>query len=227
MLRNVLLFLAGVVVALGVLKAWDQARTFLFGSDTVLKRGSRMPGSGSNIRVVGGSVRLRVKNGHGLMVSTFPNPAMPTELDVTNADAWTYQIVGVSKTPGGPLEQLPPPYSQGPNETWKIHEFVNDPADMNRGVEITGTTGATPSSGTVSVITKNGADTFASEISPVTHRVWRYHNNAAGAHCKGAADPTDPCEKIRQIDVETKGQVDHWYCVDRDRACHVNIGDQP
>ena len=210
MTRNLLLFLAGVVVALGVLKEWPQAREFLFGTSS---RSPLIPGSGSNIRVVGGSVRVKLRK-YSWSVD------LPNQLQVQNVDAWSYELENVASKPGGPLVNV---YYAHMGDSWTVDEFVKDPQDPNRGVEVVGVAGATQVSGTVTLTLLNGADKFGpSNESPAKPNDRQYYNTMANVHCNGSPGK---CEKLDRIVVKTQGVEDLWYCVDKEGKCHLDIGD--
>src|SRR5271170_2142958 len=140
MTRNVLWFLAGFVVALGAVYVavrvhvqTSRGRMTLF--DVIVA--DLVNPTGSPIRVVGGSITIEIPNGPDLSAST-------SQLVATNADAWAYQVINVSKDPKGAPETRT--YTQNQRETWTIKEIVSDPQG---GVEITGTTGNNPASGTI------------------------------------------------------------------------------
>jgi hypothetical protein len=207
MTRNLLLFLAGVVVALGVLKAWPEARTALFGPS------NRIPGSGSNIRVVGGSVRPKLRKDNWSV-------DLPNQLQVQNVDAWSYMLENVATKPGGPLVNVYYPHM---SDSWTVDELVKDPQDPNRGVEVVGFAGATQATGRITFTLLNGGDKFGpSTESGGKPNDRQYYNSMSNAHCNVSPEK---CEKVDRIVVKTQGVQDLWYCVHKEGKCHVDIGD--
>jgi hypothetical protein len=212
MIRNVLLFLAGVVVAWGVVRVWPRAQTWL--QSSWVSPGVLPAPLGSNIRVVGGSIHVKI----GKYSWTADSPS---QLTVNNVDAWSYELENVSEKPGGsPTNVL---YVHR-SDKWTIDVLVKDPQDPNRGVEILGVSGAAPADGTITFNPINGSDTFSQSNDPGTGpKDRKYHNSMASPHCP---DSPDRCEKVDIIRVYVggTGTPDTWYCVDPDRKCHVDIG---
>jgi hypothetical protein len=195
MIRNVLLFLAGLVVAVGVLYVWPYGRSLLFGGGS-----GNLPTSG--IRVVGGSLTAKL---YGYTWST----DSPTQLGVTNADASSFALKNVSEKSGGTPKGISYSNVSG---TWTIDEYVED-LQAEPSVEIVGSPGATISSGTVTMTTNNSGDSFNKSNSD---RI--YHNK----NCP--TDDKCPKNKLKIIKVNVGGSTDTWYCADQDRKCHVYIG---
>jgi hypothetical protein len=215
MTRNVLWFLAGFVVAVGAVYVavhvhvqTSRGRMTLF--DVFVAHFVSSPGS--PIRVVGGSIKIEIPNGPDLWASA-------SQVVATNADAWAYQVVNVSKDPMGVPETRT--YTQNQMETWTIKELVNDSAG---GIEITGTTGNNPASGTITFEPINNVDSI-SPVSPAAsgEQWWKYQN-----HLCPPGSPSENCvsDKVKTIEVQTKGtpMPDVWYCRDPMFYCHVYIG---
>lgn len=202
MIRNVLLFLAGVVVTLGLLYVWPHGRSLIFGLDMVVQP----PGSG--IRVVGGSLTAHlVSNGYSWSTD------LQTQLGVTNADASTVTLENVSEQPGGPKLSSVPYFNL--SNRWTIVEYVKDTQDTKLALEIVGSPGVTISSGTVTLNTPNNGDSFRKSDSD---RI--YHNKDC------PSDDKCPQNKVDRILVKVGGVTDIWYCADNQGYCHVDIGGQ-
>jgi hypothetical protein len=109
MIRNVLLFLAGVVVALAVVylveRQMVQSRpgeTSLLNLLGAIFRLGGLSGSGSGIRVVGGSLTEHISQTYH-----WPSePPMTNQLMLENADAWTFALENVALKPNA--NQLTP-----------------------------------------------------------------------------------------------------------------------
>lgn len=209
--RIALSFLAGALVALAVLYAI--ARTPHGGRDLILavashRRplvGRRLPGPGSGIRVVGGSVTVELS---GLKFSQ----ESATNLSVENADSTAFALTNVSTDPQSPTGMTvicPTANCQLPAGSWAINEFVQDP---NHGVTITGY-GSRPS--TVKFTTTSG-DSFGKGflfIGLLLNHRYYYDNNEK-------CTDVDQCETVDHF---TVGGVT-WYCKDPNGQCNVYIG---
>jgi hypothetical protein len=227
MIRNVLLFLAGVVVALAVVYMVERKMvqndpgeiSLLSDLGAVDLRLGGLGGGGSGIRVVGGSLTAHISQ-------TYHWPSEPqttNQLMLENADAWTFSIENFSLKPNG--NQLTPLGYPHLSDTWTIIELVNDPMDNNRGIKITGSSGNTPRSGTVTFVPINGDDYFIKVASRSgKNGEYLYHNQ----HCSVSATTGKTCtsEKLREIQVYIGGSAtpDLWYCDPTVGQCHVDIG---
>lgn len=207
MIRNVLLFLAGVVVSVGVLRVWPQGRAFFLGP-----LGPLSPGPGSNIRVVGGSLTVRIGKKDSWSVDT------PTKLTVNNVDAWSFALENVGETSTGnliPVESYP-----HMGDSWRIVDLAKDTQGGDHGVEIDIATGAAPAGGSVTFSVISGGDTL----------VQTGDSNARKFHDQNCPAEPAPCklDKVDRILVYMDGSAnpDTWYCRDKDGHCHLDVGDQ-
>jgi hypothetical protein len=205
MIRNVLLFLAGVVVSVGVLRFWPEGRAFVLGARPA------PPGPGSNIRVVGGSITARIGKQNSWSVDT------SNRLMVTGVDAWSFALENVAETSNGkmiPMQSYP-----HMGDRWRIMDLVKDTQGGDHGVEIDIATGGAPAGGSVTFSVINSGDTF---VKVGNSNARKYHDQ----NCP--AEPADcKLDKVDRIQVFMGGSAnpDPWFCVHPDRHCHVDIGD--
>ncbi len=215
MIRNVLWFLGGVVVLFGGLMTWPKERTLLLSAIGVAEpRALPSPGSGSNIRVVGGSIKVKIGKYDWSVDSA-------TQLVVSNADAQSFELENVSAQMNGAPTDVTYP-NLGPS--WTIDDITQDMQGGNHGVEIQGSAGNGPGSGSATFTPIPSGDTFV-PANDGNAKDRKYHDQ----HCMG--DPQAKCdqETVTKILVTVGGapMPDIWYCADKSGHCHVDIGDQP
>ncbi len=221
MIRNVLVFLAGALVALALVylsaNQFVQTTGGKFLLDTVLGLRGLFggPGSGSGIRVVGGSLKVSISPTY-----SWPSePSTTNELVLANSDARTFGLEYIRQKLGGPQIALLtyPPLS----DTWTIVELVKD---NNGGVRISGTVGSTQSNGTVTFDTINNKDSFVKQppIAGQKRAVYCYHDQTCPVDPKDPCDENCPASKLTELQVTVGGSTDIWYC--SDGVCHVDIG---
>jgi hypothetical protein len=217
MIRSVLLFLAGVVVALAVVYLVERKMvqndpgeiSLLSDLGAVDLRLGGLGGGGSGIRVVGGSLTEHISKTYHWE----SEDQKSKKLIVENADAWTFALENFREKQGGtPLPLLGYPHL---SDRWTIIELVYDSLDSNRGIRITATTGVTPSNGTVTFVPLNDGDSFVvvpaqrGEKKPVDYLYYNQHCSLSDTYNETCAS-----EKLREVQVYLGGSStpDVWYC---------------
>jgi|HubBroStandDraft_1064217.scaffolds.fasta_scaffold197670_1 hypothetical protein len=177
--------------------------------------GPRGPGSGSGIRVVGGSIKVTDRDNWSVEKPDTLHPR--TSLEADTADATRFAIEGVSQQRNGKAGIYI--YSADPGSTWSIDDLVKD---TGRGVRITAHVGATPSNGIVTVVPINDGDVFVPFSGSGSLPNERDYQDNNGPACSPSASPK--CDRVDTIAVTIGGVTDTWYCVEPHGYCHIDIG---
>jgi hypothetical protein len=181
----------------------------------LLDVGPRGPGSGSGIRVVGGSIKVADVNSWSVEKPDTLHPR--TFLEADTADASRFAIEGVSQQRSGkPGIYI---YSADPGSTWSINDLVKD---TGRGVSITAEV-RTPSNGIVKFAPINARDAFVPNSSSGSLQNERDYQDNSGNTCSEGNSPVK-CDKVDTITVTIGGVTDTWFCVDPNGLCHIDIG---
>jgi hypothetical protein len=180
-----------------------------------------LPGSGSGIRVVGGSITIMITPGSNLTLVPVLAANQVTQLSATSGvllDASTFELEGVSQAPGGDMVSVT--YGgqdgQGLTKKWVIDDFVTD---SKKGVKITGV----PTNHAVTFDVEKKGDLFKS-VPPTD---WQYSDESCPQ-----GQTRKSCETVVEIHVNTAPDsatpvIDTWYCVATSGQCHVDIGSAP
>jgi len=211
MIRGAMWLLAGVVVTL--------VAGYLFVKSPQGQRflgvGPRGPGSGSGIRIVGGSIKVTDVDNWSVEQPDTLHPR--TSLEADTADATRFAIEGVSQQRTGKAGTYI--YSADPGSTWSVDDLVKD---AGRGVRITAHVGATTSNGIVKVIPINNGDAFVPNSGGGAYPNERDYQDNNSQACSPSASPK--CDRVDTITVTIGGFTDTWYCVEPNGYCHVDIG---
>ncbi len=191
MIRNIALFLAGAVIGAAALVA---AAKFFRSVERKLAslNMTSAPGTGSPVRVVGGSLHLELNSN---VASSFGT----NQFKITSVDASEFALAGVSAKSGKPLVVYPSSILP-PNHKWIVKEYVLDASGSNsRGIEIDGTPGDTAASGTIIINVIGQGDRFAIFDGSYYYYYSGGNSSRPGSNdCFGTgsnAHPQSPCEK--------------------------------